>query len=139
MNTPLQSAAKNRPADLDAIVQEIVRLAGPEKILLISAGYDYKLTENIFMKNPVQTFQNCHYHLLVLSEEKEKKSLIMQELTLTGYQDDRQNLQLHVMDIHEFNKQVEAGDEYLGFILLNAMLWYDKGRIPLSDPKLSGG
>lgn len=137
MSTQLQAEAINRTKNLDGIIQEIVRVADPEKILLISARYDYQLTENIFVKNPVQTTQSCHYNLLVLTEEKEKKSLIRQELILTSYQNAQKNLQLHIMNIHEFNKQVETGDEYLGFILLNAMLWYDKGRIPLSDPKSS--
>jgi hypothetical protein len=119
---------------LQFIIREIVRIADPEKILLLSASYNYQLTETIFIKNPVQDFRESRYDILVLSDGRAKKSLAEQEIMIISRMIRFRNLQLHLMDIHEFNKGVEAGNEFENFILLNAMLSFDKGEIPLSDP-----
>jgi hypothetical protein len=125
-----------RAVGLASIIHDIVRIADPEKIFLLSASFDYQLTENIFVKNPVQVFRGSHYNLLVLSEGKQKKSLVELEIMIHTKLSDQGNLQIQLRDIHEFNEKLEAGDEYAGFILLNAMLCYNKGRFPLADPKL---
>jgi hypothetical protein len=136
MKTPLPVTPVIEAGGLDALVQEILRIADPENIFLLSAGYDYQLTENIFLKNPVQSFRANRYHLLILFERKMSESLKTKEAVLNSLLNDRRNLQLEVMDINDFNARVEAGDAYFGFILRNAMIWYDKGRIPLVYPKL---
>ena len=139
MKPQLPAPGLNQQEGLVPLIHEIVRIADPEKILLLSAGYDYLLTENIFSKNPIQTFHGNRYNLLILSKGKEKKSLATLEMVLMSLLNDRRNLQLCIMDIDEFNVQAEAGDEYLEYILLNAMIWYDKGRIPLATPKANAG
>jgi hypothetical protein len=137
MKTPLPETTIVRSEGLDVLVREIVRIADPEKIFLISAGFDHQLTENIFLKNPVQSFRSNRYHLLILFERKMNESLKTKETVMNSLLNDRKNLQLEVMDIIDFNDQVGAGDAYFRFILTNAMIWYDKGRIPLAYPKQS--
>ncbi len=119
---------------LRSIIHEIVLISHPEKILLLSATYDYLVTENIYIKNTVQEVRGNQYHLLVLSDDKEKKSLVRQEILLYGLSRHRRNLQLQVMDIKEFNDDLISGKEYANHIILNAMIWYDKGSIPLTFP-----
>jgi hypothetical protein len=116
---------------LYSIIREIVLISDPEKILLLSATYDYFLTENIYANNTVQELRGNHYSLLILSHDKEKKSLAEQEILLYSLLKNRKNLQLQVMDINEFNDDLIAGNEFANHILLNAMLWYDKGEVPL--------
>jgi hypothetical protein len=120
---------------LRSIVQEIVLFSDPEKILLLSATYDYLVTENIYMKNMVQELRGNQYSLLILSNDKEKKSLTKHKILLYGLSKDRRNLQLQVMDIKEFNDDLISGKEYANHVLLNAMIWYDKGEVPLAFPK----
>ena len=124
-----------RTEGLSAIIREIVRIADPEKILLLSASYDYQLTENIFIKNPVEVYKGGQYDLLVLTDGREKKSLAEQEIKIYARLKDYRNLGLHLMSVHEFNEHVEAGEEFENFILLNAMLSYDRERIQLASPK----
>lgn len=124
-----------RTEELAAIIREIVRIANPEKILLLSASYDYRLTENIFIKNPVEDYRGGQYDLLILTDDNEKKSFAEQEIMIYARLKDYNKLSLHLMSIHEFNEHVEAGEEFENFILLNAMLSYDKEQTPLAFPK----
>ncbi len=135
MKTPLSGITTIPSEGLDTLVREIVRIADPEKIFLISAGYDHQITENIFIPNPVQSFRCNRYHLLILFERKMNESLKTKETVINSLLNDQKDLQLDVMDIIDFNDRVGAGDAYFGFILTNAMIWYDKGRIPLTYPK----
>ena len=121
---------------LSIIIHQIVQISDPEKILLLAASFDYQLTENIFMKNPVQQYRGNRYNLLILSEVQPKNSLSKLELKLMERMLDHRNVQFAVIDIIEFNKEVETGDSYWRYILLNAMLSYDKGQIPLANPYL---
>jgi hypothetical protein len=124
-----------RTEGLAAIIREIVRIADPEKILLLSASFDYRLTENIFIKNPIEDYRGGQYDLLILTDGNEKKTLAEQEIMIYARLKDYKKLSLHLMNVHEFNEHVEAGEEFENFILLNAMLSYDKERIPLAFPK----
>ncbi len=117
---------------LSSIINEIVLIADPEKILLLSATYDYLVTENIYMKHTVQELRGSQYNLLILSNDKEKKSLTKHKILLYGLSKDRRNLQLQVVDIKEFNNDLISGKEYANHVLSNAMVWYDKGEVPLA-------
>ena len=121
--------------ELNSIIREIVLISDPEKILLLSATYDYLITENIYLKNTVQEFRGNHYNLLILSNDKEKKSLAKHKILLYCLSKDRRNLQLQVLDISEFNNDLMSGKEYANHIVSNAMIWYDKGEVPLAFPK----
>ncbi len=121
--------------ELRSIIREIVLISDPEKILLLSATYDYLITENIYMKNSVQELRGNQYNLLILSNDKEKKILSKHKILLNCLSKDRRNLQLQVMDIKEFNDDLISGKEYANHILLNAMIWYDKGDVPLAFPE----
>ncbi len=119
---------------LSSIVSEIVLISDPEKILLLSATYDYLVTENIYMKHTVRELRGSQYNLLILSNDKEKKSLTKHKILLYGLSKDRRNLQLQVVDIKEFNDDLISGNEYANHVLSNAMIWYDKGEVPLAFP-----
>lgn len=119
---------------LACLLREIVGLADPEKIFLLSAGFEYRLTENIFQKTPAQAIQAKQYQLLILMNTGEKSALAKLEINLMQIGLRQMNFQFALMDIAEFNKKVEAGDPYWGFILFNAMLSYDSGRIGLAIP-----
>jgi hypothetical protein len=119
---------------LHSIIREIVLISDPEKILLLSATYDYLVTENIYMKHTVQELRGNQYNLLILSNDKEKKSLTKHKIFLYGLSKDRRNLQLQVIDIKEFNDDLVSGKEYANHVLLSAMIWYDKGEVPLAFP-----
>src|SRR5580704_988687 len=134
MKTTSVRAGDTHFGGLSSIIREIVLLSHPEKILLLSASYDYKITENIYSKNTVQEFRSNHYSLLILSNEKEKKSMVTQKTLLYSFLKDRRNLQLQVMDIKEFNDDLISGKEYASHILFNAMIWYDKGEVLLAFP-----
>lgn len=119
---------------LRSIIHEIVLISDPEKILLLSATYDHLITENIYMKNTVQELRGNQYNLLILSNDKEKKSRAKHKVLLYGLSKYRSNLQLQFMDIKEFNDDLISGREYANHILLNAMIWYDKGEISFEYP-----
>jgi hypothetical protein len=71
---------------------------------------------------------------LILKDVPEKTALAKLEIKLRHRMRDHKNFQFTMMDITEFNKEVDAGDEYYRYILLNAMLSYDKGYIPFAFP-----
>ena len=119
---------------LRSIIRELVLVFDPEKILLLSVSYDYFLTENIYLMDTVQELKSSHYNLLILSDEKERKSPAKEEIIGYNLLKKRRNLQLQVMDIIEFNDDLISGKEYANHILLNAMLWYDKEKVPLAFP-----
>jgi hypothetical protein len=119
---------------LSSIIREIVYVSDPEKILLLSASFEYLITESIYYKNAVQELTNKHYNLLILSNEKEKKSLVKNEMALNSRFKDRRNLQFLIMDIFKFNEDLKSGNEQANYILSNAMLWYDKEQVPLAFP-----
>ena len=66
MNKEIFSKIANGRTDLKDIVREIAQKADPEKILLISASYDYRLTEDVFIQQPQEEMKNSHYSLLIL-------------------------------------------------------------------------
>jgi hypothetical protein len=120
---------------LRSIISELVLVFDPEKILLLSASYDYFLNEDIYLKETVQELRSRHYIILILANEKERKSPIKEEIIGYSLLRKRRNLQLQVMDIKEFNDDLISGKEYANHIVLNAMIWYDKGDVPLAFPK----
>jgi len=123
---------------LRSIIGELVVVFDPEKILLLSFSYDYFLTENIYLKQTVQELKSSHYNLLILVNEKERKSPAKEEIISYNLLKKRRNLQFQVMDINEFNDDLISGKEYINHILLNAMLWYDKEEVPLAFPEARG-
>jgi hypothetical protein len=134
MKTEALPKIANGKNHLLEIIQDIVEKADPEKIFLISASYHYRLTENIFGRNSISELQNSHYSLLILeNQEKSLRSVkfLHSRNRMFSNQSDHQ---LYFMDIHDFNKKLEAGDDYAMEIVLNAMIWYDKGEIALCVP-----
>jgi hypothetical protein len=136
-NSMLFSLSK-QTGKLASIIEEIVRIADPEKILLLSVTYNYQLKENIFIKNPMKDYSGVCYDLLALSEGKDAKTLIEQEITISMRLRNQVDLHLHMLDVHEFNRLIKAGDEYFRFLLLNAFIPYDRGHIPLEYPMGTG-
>ena len=122
---------------LALIIQDIIRIADPEKILLLSACYDYQLTENIFIKTPIQEFTGSHYDVMILIADWDKKSLAGKDLSIITRLHANRNLKFCLMDIREFNERIRAGAEVENFIHLNAIICYDKGGIVLADPSES--
>jgi hypothetical protein len=131
-NLSYESSFKSQ--GLSSIIREIVYVSDPEKILLLSASFEYLITESIYYKNAVQELTSKHYNLLILSNEKEKKSLVKNEMALNSRFKDRRNLQFLIMDIFKFNEDLKSGNEQANYILSNAMLWYDKEQVPLAFP-----
>jgi len=58
---------------LASIIEEIVHIADPEKILLLSVTYNYQLKENIFIKNPMKDYSGVCYDLLALPRARMQK------------------------------------------------------------------
>jgi hypothetical protein len=134
MEARLRPARSVSNESLNRHIKEIVLAVNPEKIFLLSASYHYQVTENIFIPNPLEEIKESQYQVLVLIHGETKKSLAGLEIVIRTKLMNHGNLQVHLMDIHVFNKQVEQGDEWSGFILLNALLCYDRENIRLSDP-----
>jgi len=84
------------------------------------------------LKQTVHELRSRHYNILILANEKERKSPIKEEIIGYSLLKKRRNLELQVMDINEFNDDLTSGKEYANHILLNAMIWYDKGEVPLA-------
>jgi hypothetical protein len=135
MKTMSFQSGNVQSSGLRSIIRELVLVFDPEKILLLSVSYDYLLTENIYLKKTVQELRSSHYNLLMLYDEKERKSPAKEEIIGYNLLKKRRNLQLQVMDINEFNDDLNSGKEYANHILLNAMIWYDKGEVPLAFPE----
>ncbi len=120
--------------DLNSIIREIVYLSDPEKILLLSASFEYLVTESIYSKNAVRELNSKYYNLLILFNAKEKKSLVKIELKLYYHFKDYKNLQFQIRDIYKFNEDIKSCDEQANHILANAMLWHDREQVPLECP-----
>jgi hypothetical protein len=133
MKTQIASLANKTREFLPEIVREIIRIADPEAILLLSATYNYRFTENIFVKDPLWDSWGGSYELLVLTDNS-GKSWGTQEAFIRSCLPQCQNLKLQQKSIQEFNIKVESGEEYENFVLLNAMVSYYKGEIPLAFP-----
>jgi hypothetical protein len=131
MKTQTFQSGFAQSGELRSIIKEIVLNSGPEKIFLLSATYDYLVTENIYLNDTVQELRGNQYNLLILYNNEEKKSLTKHKILLYGLTKHRRNLQLQIMDIKEFNDDLISGKEYASHILLNAMIWYDKETIPI--------
>lgn len=119
---------------LAKIIQEIIRITDPEAILLLSAIYEYRFTENIFKKGPLFESWGKGYELLVLMDRNKDKSWAEQETIIRSRLPHFHNLRLQQNSIQDFNTKVESGEEYENFILLNAMISYHKGQIRLAFP-----
>ena len=119
---------------LISIIPEIVRITSPEKILLISASFSHNIIENVFVGNTIEEYMEGHYNLLILTDYKNKSLAARLELMMLAWLSGHRNLQLHLMDIYEFNKKVVEGDEYSISILSKAFICYDKEKIPLEYP-----
>jgi hypothetical protein len=119
---------------LTKTITEILTLIVPEKIFLIGMSQEIRLTENIFIKNPLTIQVSDWYDLLILYNGKDKGSRVEMETRLKLRLNHRAGLNFRLMDVHEFNRAVKAGNEYENFILLNAMICYDSEKIPLEDP-----
>jgi hypothetical protein len=129
---PYQS---NKTRELLAdIVREIIRVADPEAILLLSATYNYRLMENIFVEAPLWVSSGNSYELLVLTNRNHGKSWSASEMVICSRLPHCRNLKLHQKSIQEFNAKVESGEEYENFVLLNAMITYHRGKTPLAYP-----
>jgi len=134
MKTQTFQSGFEQSVGLRSIIKEIVFISDPEKIFLLSATYDYLVTENIYLNDTVQELRGNQYDLLILYNNEEKKSLTKHKLLLYGLTKHRRNLQLQIMHIKEFNDDLTSGKEYASHILSNAMIWYDKGIVPLAFP-----
>ena len=119
---------------LTPVILAIVRIADPEKILLLSARCFCVISENIFINEQAKEFLSDSYDLLVLTSQTDKLSLSKQEMLIRLKLSHLRNLHVKLMNIHVFNKAVSAGDEYENFALRNAMIWYNKEVIALADP-----
>lgn len=119
---------------LYSIIREILLISDPEKILLLSASYDYLITENLYMNYTVKELRGGQYNLLILTDVKEKKFLVKQKILLYRFSMNRSNLQLQVMDIKKFNDDLNSGKEYANQIMSNSMIWYDKGLVSFKYP-----
>jgi hypothetical protein len=125
-----------KPKELLAeIVGEILRIADPEAILLLSATYNFRFTENIFIKTALWDSRANSYELLVLTNGNAGKSWAEQETIIRYRLPHGKNLNLQQKSIQEFNTKVESGEEYENFVLLNAMILYHKGHIRLAFPE----
>src|SRR5277367_2132880 len=111
MKTPSFQSGFAKGSDLYSIIREIVLISDPEKILLLSATYDYLVTENLYMNKTVRELRCSQYNLLILTDVKEKKTLVKQEILLYRFSMNRRNLQLQVIDIKEFNNDLNSGKE----------------------------
>jgi hypothetical protein len=125
----------NTTQRLAHIVPEIVRMTDPEKILLLSASFSTQITENIFIRKPVEELTAAQFSLLVLTGYKDKTILSRLELMMLGWLSGHPNLQLQLVDIYEFNKRITEGEEYSLSILSNAFICYDSERIALVCPE----
>ncbi len=134
MKTDLPWKSYLQHQDLKEIIREIVFLSDPEKIFLISASFEYLISDSIYVKNAVRELKGKHYNLLILFSAKEKKSIFENELLLYNRLKQGENLQFQVMDINSFNDDIKSGDERANHILANAMIWYDKEQVPLECP-----
>jgi hypothetical protein len=120
---------------LSDIVPEIVRMTDPEKIILLSASFSTRITENIFIRKPSEELIAAQYNLLVLTGYRDNTILSRMELMMLGWLSCHPNLQLQLVDIHEFNKRITEGEEYSISILSNAFICYDRERIELTIPE----
>jgi hypothetical protein len=134
MKSTARFAGSIQNKSLASIIRGIVRIADPEIIFLLSASYNYQLRENIYIKNPIQAYSYGQYDLLLLSDCMNGELLAEKEIMIITRLSLFRNLRLQLMDIHEFKKGLEAGGELQKHIILNAMLSYDKGVIPLFSP-----
>jgi hypothetical protein len=124
----------NQTEGLEAIIARIVRLIDPEKIFLLSASYEYQLTESIFRKDMEQGFRLSSFDLLALSEEKDELAMKRQAILTCRGVGGHQNLHLSIVNMDVFNEAVKKGHEYENYILQHAMIWYDRGRFQLAQP-----
>ena len=135
MNSKSALWENRQSPSLSSIIQKIIRLTDPEKILLLSPAADYRLTENLFKVNPAGELVSGPYHLLALCVSRDNNSIAAEQAKWISRTDEPANFLLNLMDIHAFNRLVLKGDIYATRILWNAMLWYDRGNIQLADPK----
>ena len=108
------------------VIRELVQIADPEKILLLSASYDYRFTENIFIKNPEWECRGSRYQVLLLVDSAEKKSRANLERQIHDQLAEYKDLRIQIMDNQIFNRQVGEGDEWSCFVHFNAMILYEK-------------
>lgn len=134
MKTTSHFAGSIQNKSLASIIRGIVRIADPEIIFLLSASYNYQLRETIYIKSPIQAYSYGQYDLLLLSDCMNGELLAEKEIMIITRLSLFRNLRLQLMDIYEFKKGLEAGGELQKHIILNAMLSYDKGVIPLFSP-----
>lgn len=137
MSTEILSKIAIGRNSLSEIIDDIAKKIDPETILLISASYDYQLTENIFTKNPRKELKKSHYSLLILGIQEKSAISVKSMQSYISRLPNPPDLQLFFMDIHDFNKKLDNGDQYASEIALKAMVWYDKGEIPLHIPNIN--
>ena len=126
MKIKLQGPESTPGQGLYEMIPELVRIAEPEKILLLSASYQYNLTENIFIDRPEWECLSNQYQVVLLMNSSEKKSWADLEARIHTRMKGCNRISVQFLDLRVFNRQVEEGHHWSGFVQMNAMTLFDR-------------
>jgi uncharacterized protein len=139
MNSAIHPLAPCNNAQLQCIVQVIVKAASPEHILLLGACYTRQQLYNIFCDTVTACQQVTHYDLLVLLRENDHRNPDEVQDMIENRCRAHTPVTVIVFDIKRFNELLANGHPFCCDACTSALHVYDGGKVKLAKPNPCNG
>ncbi|HYC30504.1 MAG TPA: HEPN domain-containing protein [Chitinophagaceae bacterium] len=133
MNSAIHPLAPCNNAQLQSVVQVIVKAVHPEHIFLLGACYTRQQLYNIFSDAVTACQQVTHYDLLVLLDKDHRNPDEVQDIIENRCRA-HTPVTVIVFDIIRFNGLLESGHAFCCDARTSALQVYDAGRTKLAQP-----
>lgn len=125
-----------KTAQLQQVVDIIVKASAPEKVFLLGAAHSLHTEETIFMQPPVTFRQVIQYYLLVLTRIDDKRCFDALQDAIENRCQHATPVTVFIEAAHIFNEWINEAHPFACHIAKAGLLLYDAGNIPLNTPLL---
>jgi HEPN domain-containing protein len=115
-------------------LEKIIRISSPEKVFLLSVSHQRKCVQTIFLENSFEYQTPASYEILVLTPESAKRSHYELQDIIESQISDSLSITAIVLPVRQFNDWLGCGHPFVLKVFTRALLCYDAGNSPLSDP-----
>jgi len=134
MNSAIHPLAPCNNAQLQLVVQVIVKAVRPEHIFLLGACYTRQQLYNIFCDAVTACQQVTHYDLLVLLPEKDHRNPDEVQDIIESRCHAHTPVTVIVFNADRFNELLSTGHAFCCDVRTSALHVYDGGRTKLAQP-----
>ena len=135
MKTSLAHLPVSKQADIQHIVELILKKIEPEKIILFGSYATGKWVEDRYTEGHILYEYISDYDILVITREGErKKDYEVQDQVINTFRP-RTPINIIANDIEKVNQDLERGQYFFTDIKKQGIMLYDAGNIPLAEAK----